>query len=277
VTLAYGRFPNPAAQIIVYPVGSSRGRSDSAVPFGRVIRDGGESVEFFVNQNRPLADYLDDWTATHEFSHLMVPFLGRKHRWISEGFAQYYQNVLLTRSGAYDDLRAWQKIYDGLERGRKSRPGLSPNAAAQDGVRNGLMKVYWSGAAIALLADVSLREQSKGSESLNTVLDRFQQCCLPGDRVWSGEEFFGRLDTLTEYPVFMTLYRRHADAPGFPDTTAVFEQLGISVFDDKVQLQAQGALRHVRLAIMETDIETAEWRRALVLRQGDIDGVPSAN
>jgi len=264
VSLAYGRFPNPAAQIVVFPVGNSRGRSDSAVPFGRVVRDGGETVELFVNQNRPLADYLDDWTATHEFSHLMVPFLGRKHRWISEGFAQYYQNVLLTRSGAYDDIRAWQKIYDGLERGRRSSPDLSPNRAAEDGVRKSLMKVYWSGAAIALMADVALRDRSSGAESLDTVLDRLQACCLPGDRAWSGEEMFRQLDSLTDYPVFADLYQRYANATGFPDTSHVFEQLGIEVRDDRVSLQQRAPLKHIRLAIMETDARTSAWRRGLV-------------
>lgn len=264
VSLAYGRFPNPAAQIVVFPVGDSRGRGDSAVPFGRVVRDGGETVELFVNQNRPLADYLDDWTATHEFSHLMVPFLGRTHRWISEGFAQYYQNVLLTRSGAYDDQRAWQKIYEGLERGRRSSPDLSPNQAAEEGVRKSLMKVYWSGAAIALTADVALRDKSNGVESLDTVLDRFQACCLPGNRVWSGEEMFQRLDSLTDFPVFVDLYQRYANAAGFPDTSHVFEQLGIEVRDDRVSLQQAAPLTDIRLAIMETDASTSAWRRGLV-------------
>jgi len=50
----------------------------------------------------------------------MLPYLDRRQRWISEGFSQYYQNVLLARSGAYDDLYAWQKLYEGYERGRKA-------------------------------------------------------------------------------------------------------------------------------------------------------------
>jgi predicted metalloprotease with PDZ domain len=263
VSLAYGRFPNPDVQIIVYPVGNSRGKSDSAVPFGRVVRDGGETVEFFVNENRPLEDYLDDWTATHEFSHLMLPFLGRTHRWVSEGFAQYYQNVLLARSGAYDEQRAWQKIYEGLERGRKSRPELSPNEAAKRGIRNSLMKVYWSGAAVALMADVALREHSDGQESLDTVLDRFQACCLPADREWSGEELFRKFDTLTSVPIFMPLYRRYADTAGFPDMTEVYERLGMNISDDVVRFRRSAELKHVRLAITETDTVTAGWRQQL--------------
>ncbi|MCI0516863.1 MAG: hypothetical protein L0Y45_03420, partial [Woeseiaceae bacterium] len=187
-----------------------------------------------------------------------------RHKWISEGFAQYYQNVLLARSGAYDEQYAWQKIHDGLERGRLSRPELSPNEAADGDVRTGLMKVYWSGAAIALMADVSLRELSGGSESLDAVLDRLQRCCLPSNRMWSGPELFAKMDTLTDHPVFMALYRRYADTAGFPDTSDLFDRLGLSVSDGKVKLRRNGELRDIRLAIVAPDTEAAHWRDQLV-------------
>ena len=267
VTLVYGRFPNPAPQVVVVPVGTDRGRSDSAVPYGRVIRDGGESVEFFIDQHRPIEAFLEDWTATHEFSHLLLPYMQRKQRWIAEGFAQYYQNVLLARSGTYDELKAWQKIYEGLERGRQSRPELSPNEAAAGSLRGSLMKVYWSGAALALMADVSLREQSGGMESLDLVLDRLQACCLPSDRVWSGPELFTKLDTLTDYPVFMTLYRRYADTGGFPDVRPLIERLGLSVSNGKVRLRRHAELAGIRLAITETDAAAADWRHQLAVNQ----------
>ncbi len=226
VSLAYGRFPNPSPQVVVIPVGNTIGRGESAVPFGRVIRDGGESVELLIDQRRPIDEFLEDWTATHEFSHLMLPYMQRNQKWVSEGFAQYYQNVLLARSGTYDELKAWQNIYEGLERGRQSRPEMSPNEAAAGGMRGSLMKVYWSGAALALMADVRLRELSDGEETLDLVLDSLQQCCLPSDRVWSGPELFAKMDSLTDYPVFMPLYRRYADTAGFPDMAPQIERLG---------------------------------------------------
>jgi hypothetical protein len=267
VCLVYGRFPNPNPQVLIIPVGNSRDQSDSAVPFGQVIRDGGEAVVLFVNQNESLSAFMDDWTATHEFSHLLLPYVDRRHKWISEGFAQYYQNVLLARSGAYDEQHAWQKIHDGLERGRLSRPELSPNEAAEGESRAGLMKTYWSGAAIALIADVTLRELSDGKESLDTVLDRIQSCCLPSDRVWSGPELFAQMDALTDYPVFESLYRRYADTAGFPDTGAVFARLGLSVSDGKVKVKRHGDLRDVRLAIIAPEAGAARWRNQLVSRR----------
>lgn len=273
VSLAYGRFPNPSPQIIVLPVGD-RGRnrrskfrtgSVSAVRFGRVVRDGGESVELFVNHSMPLEDFLADWTATHEFSHLMLPYVSRKHKWISEGFAQYYQNILLARSGAYEPVQAWQKLYDGLERGRKSRPELSPNDAAAGSLRNGLMKVYWSGAALALLADVKLRERSNGEESLDLALDKLQACCLPAAEVWTGPELMTKLDSMLSSPVFMPLYRQHADTAGFPDVADALEKLGVHISDGKVELRSEAELAGIRSSMTKMDPQTARWRQRLAV------------
>jgi hypothetical protein len=268
VTLAYGRFPNPSPQIIVLPVGergrwAGRSSKPSAVRFGRVVRDGGESVELFVNHSMPLADFLNDWTATHEFSHLMLPYVSRKHKWISEGFAQYYQNILLARSGAYEPVHAWQKLYEGLERGRNSRPESSPNEAAAGSLRDGLMKVYWSGAALALLADVTLRERSNGEESLDLVLDRLQACCLPAANVWTGPELFTQLDAMLDEPLFMSLYRRYADTPGFPDVTETLQRLGVQIEDGVVRLDDDAELTAVRSAITALHPQTARWRQRL--------------
>lgn len=261
VSLAYGRFPNPSPQVVIVPVGATADGS-GAVPFGRVIRDGGESVELFVDQRQPAAELFGDWTATHEFSHLMLPYVTRQHRWVSEGFAQYYQNVLLARSGAYDPLTAWQKLWEGFERGRLSRPELSPNTATERGNRSARMKIYWSGAAIALMADVTLRERSGGRQTLDDVMGALQDCCLPSDRAWSGTELFEKLDALAGTPVFMPLYRRYADTSGFPDTREMFARLGLSVEDRRVRYR-QGDLDTIRGAIMRTDVATAAWRERL--------------
>ena len=261
VSLTYGRYPNPSPQVVVIPIANSRG--DSPVPFGRVVRDGGETVELFIDPSKSMDKFYTDWTATHEFSHLMVPYLHSEYRWISEGFAQYYQNVLLARAGAYDAQYAWQKIYAGLERGRNSRPELSPNEASSGSARAARMKVYWSGAALALMADVTLRERSGGKESLDTVLDQFQACCLPSQDVWSGPEFFAKLDSFASEPVFMPLYRRYADTAGFPDTSRVFERLGLRIDDDVVSIRRKGELEAIRESIVETSAPIAQWRGQL--------------
>jgi hypothetical protein len=249
VKLVYGRFPNPKARIIVIPTTENSWGSDSAVIFGRVTRKRGETVELFVNPDRPIEEFYADWTATHEFSHLMLPLLSQRYRWISEGFASYYQNVLMARAGHYTQEVAWRRLHDGLERGRESRPDLSLNEAAASGIRYARMKVYWSGAAIALLADIELRKRSGGTESLDTVLGQLQACCLPARTQWSGKKLFRKLDSFLESPVFMPLYREYANAAGFPDITPVLVDLGIDVTGSDVTLRDDRPLTRIRTEI----------------------------
>lgn len=249
VSLVYGRFPNPSPRVIVQPTGRGYWGGNSPVPFGRVMRDDGERVELYVNVDRPIEEFYGDWTATHEFSHLMLPYVSPRNKWISEGFASYYQNVLMSRAGHYTATEAWKKLSDGFERGRRSRPELSLNDAAEAGVRRARMKIYWSGAAVALLADVQLRERSGGRESLDSALDSLQRCCLPSKRTWTGPELFSKLDSFVAEPVFMPLYRQYANTAGFPNVGPALERLGVEVNGAGARLNDDAELAAIRDAI----------------------------
>jgi hypothetical protein len=112
------------------------------------------------------------------------------------------------------------------------------------------MKVYWSGAAIALLADIELRRQSEGKESLDSVLGQLQACCLPSSRNWSGQRLFKKLDSFVETPVFMPLYREHANKAGFPELGLLLQQLGVVANDDgSITLRDDTSLAATREAI----------------------------
>ena len=245
LVLAYGRFPNPNARVLVFPVEGDPGRGESAVHFGRVVRDGGETVELLIDPGQPIEMFYEDWAATHEFAHLMLPYVDSEQRWISEGFAQYYQNLLLARAGRYTQQYAWQKLHDGLARGRESVPGLSPNEAASREERNSRMKIYWSGAALALMADVELRRRSNGVETLDVVLDQFQRCCLPSRRSWSGLELFAKFDSFLDEPLFLDLYQRYADTAGFPDTAPLLKRLGVVLDGAEIQLSDDAELAEI--------------------------------
>ena len=38
---------------------------------------------------------MNDWTAAHELSHLLLPYLGRDNSWYAEGFASFMQYQIL--------------------------------------------------------------------------------------------------------------------------------------------------------------------------------------
>jgi predicted metalloprotease with PDZ domain len=111
------------------------------------------------------------------------------------------------------------------------------------------MKIYWSGAALFLFADVELRRRSGGTETLDTVLDRFQSCCLPSKRSWSAAQLFDAFDTLIDRPLFSALYREHADAPGFPPFQSLLARLGVRSGDTPQTLDSHAELADIRAAI----------------------------
>ncbi len=242
VAKAYGIFPNPSVQVLLFDTHTSRG---SPVPFGAVVRNQGESVRFYVDGSRSLKDLNRDWTATHEFAHLLLPYID--DRWVSEGFASYFQNVLLARGGVYSETDAWSKLRAGFERGRLSAPQLSPQAASH--TRGATMKMYWAGAVLALRADLKIREISHSRKSLNTVLKGLQACCLPAQRSYSAAEVFLRLDQMLPEAVFMPLYREYAHKPGFPDYQAAFETLGVREVRGRVRLSQDDEAARLRESI----------------------------
>ncbi|MEE9141861.1 MAG: hypothetical protein V3U59_04035 [Gammaproteobacteria bacterium] len=242
----YGRFPIESPQIIVVPIG----RGGAPVPWAHVLRGGSVNARFFIDQRQSLSEFREDWTATHELSHMLLPYLGRSGAWLSEGIASYYQNVLRSKAGMLDEREAWQKLHDGFRRGVRDTSGetLRETSGEMHG-RGAYMRVYWSGAAIALMADVELRRRTNGRESLASALDKFQRCCLPSERRWQPEEFLARLDELTGDVVFSSTAERWLDSDEFPDVRSLYPELGISVRFGRVRLTDDAPLAELRAQI----------------------------
>ncbi|MCK7592557.1 hypothetical protein [Pseudomarimonas salicorniae] len=209
---SHGRLPLPDVQILVLPLPGVRG----AVPWGQVQRGGGSAVHLFPGLEAGPARWRADWTATHEFAHLLHPYLGERGRWLSEGLASYYQNVLRARSGELGRAEAWAKLAAGFERGRRATPeDAAPlETVAGQRQRGSTMRVYWAGAAFWLESDLALRRQGS---SLDQALERFAREHLPSERRWSGEQYMAALQRLAPEGDWQARFRRHARAETFPD------------------------------------------------------------
>lgn len=245
----YGRLPVPDVQLLVVPIG----RGSEPVPWGEVRRGGGDAVHLYIDQRQSADAFMDDWVLVHELGHLLHPYIDSRDRWLSEGLASYYQNVLRARSGWISAGLAWNRLHAGFERGvRGTRSGRSLAEVSESMMRDrAFMRVYWSGAAVALLADVELRKLSDGQQSLDTALEALHACCLPADRSWSARELMQTLDRLTGTSVFMDLYREHVDSDEFPNLKTVYAELGLKpVSATRVDLETQASGAAIRSAIM---------------------------
>lgn len=245
VTSVYGYFPQAQPQVLVIPIG----HRSKAVVKANVVRGGGLATVFHIDENRPLIDFMDDWKATHEFSHMLIPYITSRNRWLSEGLASYYQNVLRARDGRLTETQAWQKLYDGFQRGKKGTNGGSLAQATRNG-RGSTMRVYWSGAALLLMADIQLREITGGRQSLDTALQSLSSCCMSNEKTWQAREMFQRLDRLTDTEIFSNLYDKYVYAHGFPDMRPVWEDLGVQIRFNRVSLMPSARLANIRTAIM---------------------------
>jgi hypothetical protein len=238
VTLLHGNLPRQTIRIelTAYP------SSSSAVPFARVLRREPQGIEFFVNPTRPLSEFIKDWTAYHELSHLFIPFPGDADIWFSEGLASYYQNVLQYRAGLLTEKQTWQKLHDGFIRGGDATDDeltlaeLSPRMRE----RGAFMRVYWSGALYFLEADVALRARSNGQVTLDSVLRDFGECCLAQRQRWDGGRLAAEFDRIAASDIFRSLYASYADTTAIPDFEPVLAAAGVEVDAARIQVTRPG-------------------------------------
>ena len=262
----YGRWPQPETQVLVLASRQSR----SAVPWGQVLRGGSPAVLFVVNPDRSLADYRADWTAVHEFAHLLLPYVSRNDAWVSEGIASYYQNLLRARAGMLTPADAWSKLWAGFNRGRQATNAeLTLAEATRERYGGNLMRVYWSGAALALEADIELRRHPGSTGGLDVVLDRLSRCCLEPGRLWRGEQLFRKLDELAGTEFLEPLYWQYAGSRQFPDVGALYRALGIEPDGESVHLRGDTLQRSLRTAIDGSATHVDDVRAASTSLQRD--------
>ncbi|MBB1059876.1 hypothetical protein [Marilutibacter spongiae] len=242
IPATFGRWPLQRAWVRIVEIDS---RDRSPVPWGQTKRGGASpGVLLYVRRDAGLAELRADWTATHEFAHLFHPYLGREGRWLAEGLASYYQNVVRARAGTMAPREAWRALDAGFRRGERETVD-GPLASAG---RGETMRVYWAGAAFWLEADLALRRRG---QHLDQVLADHAACCLATAPPRDPAAFVAALDRVAGTSVLAPLYRRHAAARSFPALAGSYATLGLRREGDALRFDAAG--REARTAIMGSD------------------------
>ena len=240
---AYGRFPLEDATVRISEV---ERRSDSPVPWGQTSRGRSVAVLLYVRKGAGLEELRADWTAVHELSHLFHPYLGDDGRWLAEGLASYYQNVLRARSGLLDEAEAWRRLDAGFGRGQREDSGLRLDELSPG--RRGTMRVYWAGAAYWLEMDLTLR---RAGSSLDDVLSRYSDCCLRGTGEVAPADFVARLDGIAGGTGFLDRFREYAASREFPSLDSSYAALGLArSTDGGLQFSDRATAVALRRAIM---------------------------
>lgn len=247
ISQVYGAFPVKNTQIVLVPIGDRK----EPVPFGMVVRGGGISVIFYIDPSEPIEKFIADWTATHELGHTLLPFVNRDQAWLSEGLATYYQYILMGRDGRLTQQEAWQRIYNGFQKGiRDSRGKTLMETSANMRQERAFKNVYWSGAAMLFKTDVLLREKSNGQFSLDKALKAIHDKKLWGKGAWRAEDLFRELDAYCASDIFMKMYNLHVNDAEFPVDDDFWRELGIFNQDGIITLTDQGPLVSIREQII---------------------------
>ncbi len=242
----FGHFPVPHALVLVV-MGERKGAT-----FGMALRGGGPAVVLFLDARVSAATLRNDWTSTHEFLHLAVPRLPPEDAWLFEGLATYYTEVARARAGIITPRVAYQHLLAGFARGRGDE-GSRPlrEESAQMRAHRSFYRVYWAGAAIALLTDLAARRA--GGPTLDDALRAFADCCAASEEEWDAARVLARLDATLGAPRFADEAKNWLDRPNFPDTDAAARALGIRRGPRDEAIFVRSADAGLRDAIMRAD------------------------
>jgi predicted metalloprotease with PDZ domain len=235
----FGRFPVDAT-VFVVPVAGTDG-----IVFGRVMSLAGASLVLFFGDQTRLDEAPQDWVVVHELFHLGCPSMLGEGHWLEEGLATYYEPILRERAGWMTEADLWAHFVREMPRGLRLEGEPAPIEERDD-----IDSTYWGGALFALLADVSLRETSAGSRSLDDVMRR--ELAVEGDAT-HGCRVGDFLRTAGAHPgdgALEDVYERWALRGQNADLPDLWRRLGVEPRPDgTVALQDDAPLAGVRRGI----------------------------
>lgn len=255
VATLYGQLPAPAITVF-----TKQGPGADAVGFAMARRGGGAMVLAALGRGATDADLPGEWVAIHELLHLGMPWIHRDDGWLSEGLATFYQEVVRAWAGLRTGQQAWDELVDGFRRGRTvgTARTLSDESRHMAKTR-AYWRVYWSGAAFALEADLRLRAATGGRQTLGDGLRHLRDCCARSARVWTAEQVLAALDRHAGTDLLVPLGRRYAERRDFPDTDALLAALGVTTVDGRAVVPPES----LGAALMtQPPVPDPRWSRA---------------
>ncbi|MDA1195399.1 MAG: hypothetical protein O2894_09470 [Planctomycetota bacterium] len=246
-----GRFPTPRLAVIVEPV---PGR-DPPSPFGTSMRAGGGHVHLLLSNAAKDPALPGEWVAVHEMMHLALPWTFDEEAWLQEGFTTYYQEVLRARAGMISEREAWQNIEAGFGRGRR-RGGVRTLALESRDMHreHAYHRVYWAGAAIALLIDVRLRSGSNGRYALDDFVNWWRAHRGGQVNANRGLDLLRAAEEALQVSPCSRIAVRWLESTDFPDVGPVYEALGIRARAGRVELDDTAPQAALRRAIMTSRV-----------------------
>lgn len=156
-------------------------RGEEPVPWAHTSRSEKQGVHFHVNMDYDLDDFLNDWTAQHEISHLSIPFLGSSNAWFSEGYATFMQYRIMQSQGVYTEAQVSKRFLTRIAECKESYQSDQPLPQVADQLRQNweYPDMYWGGFTFFYVLDKQLEKHHK--MKLSELIDSYVDCCRVND------------------------------------------------------------------------------------------------
>src|SRR5208283_2072003 len=234
----YGRFPVSQTVVEIRPVANRAG------VFGGVTYNTQPTqTNIEVGERTSRAVFADDWTMTHELTHLAFPNMPRKHHWIEEGIATYVEPIARAQAGTLRVEKVWADMVYDMPKGepRPDSGGLDED--------HSWASTYWGGALFCLFADVLYRERTGNRRGLQ---DALRGILDDGGNIhadWPIERAFQIGDTAAGAPVLTELYAKAKDKPLSMHLPDLWRRLGVVRAGGTVSLSPDAEFSAIRTAI----------------------------
>ena len=238
VSVYFGRFPVPRTRIEVRPV-AGRGGVLNGVTYPGVP----PRTRVSVGEGVSVSTLDDDWTLTHELSHLAFPNVPPQHHWMEEGMATYVEPIARAQAGFLTAERVWSDFVRDMPQGV---PAADSHGLDQT---HSWANTYWSGALFCLLADIGYRERTRNRRGLQQALRGILAAGGSIEVDWPVTRAFEAADKAAGVPVLMELYEKMKEAAVPVDLPGLWRRLGISSAAGSVTFHKDAELASVREAI----------------------------
>lgn len=190
------------------------------VPWANVVRGKTDGVELHFNRYANDTALIDDWTLYHELSHLYHPLFYYQDFWVSEGLATYLQNVIMFNANLISRAEFTHRLWSGLQRGKlQTRHIRNKLSSVSENMwsLNAQQRVYWSGAAFFIEAEIALNTLPTRQFTMSELLNRYQRCCRSKNK--QAKVFMSELDKISKTAIFSNLYQKYKNRTDFPKIT----------------------------------------------------------
>ena len=194
-----------------------RSSTQSPVPWAHTSKGWRRKAHLYVDTRFNSLEFSRDWTASHELSHLLFPYLGDQGRWFAEGLASYLQYPIMYASEVLTWPEVSARVAERLQRVKRSRidPDLSVLEHNRYLSRYGdFPRLYWGGASYFGLVDKTLAEQKQ--IRLFEVIAAYADCCTK-QRIRSYQQMITLFDEISGSHVFTEVYQQTMLQPGTPN------------------------------------------------------------